>query len=184
MCAREIVTRPKVPEASTSERRRQEKANAARPVRYAMDCATGKSRGQEKKTEGNTWSLSGLAQTAQACPPEYPMSTGRVPHPRHWQALAQLVGTFQRLVHPQGKIGQTMRGEVPSSQPAWLTVEFYAEKIQPRLAEISAGAIASLIGVSRWYAGRIRQGYCPHPRHWQSLADLVGVSRDSPRESN
>ena len=62
MCARGIVTRPKMPEASTSERRDQEKANAARPVRYAMDCATGKSRGQEKKqkkTEGNTWSLAG-----------------------------------------------------------------------------------------------------------------------------
>jgi hypothetical protein len=25
-------------------------------------------------------------------------------------------------------------------------------------------------------AGRIRQGYCPHPRHWQALAKLVSVS--------
>ena len=29
--------------------------------------------------------------------------------------------------------------------------------------------------VSRWYAGRIRQGYRPHPRPWQALAQLVGV---------
>jgi len=33
-----------------------------------------------------------------------------------------------------------------SAQPAWLTAEFYIKKIQPRLAEISGGAIASSIG--------------------------------------
>jgi hypothetical protein len=27
------------------------------------------------------------------------------------------------------------------------------------------------------YAGRIREGYRPHPRHWEALAKLVGVSR-------
>ena len=36
-------------------------------------------------------------------------------------------------------------------------------------------AIASRIEVSRCYAGRIRRGYRPHPRHWQALAGLVGV---------
>jgi hypothetical protein len=51
--------------------------------------------------------------------------------------------------------------------------EFYLEKIQPRLAGVSTSAIASWIGVGRWYAGRIRQGYRPHPRHWQALAELV-----------
>jgi len=61
-------------------------------------------------------------------------------------------------------------------QPSWLTSDFYVEKVQPQLAEISAGAIASQIEVSRWYAGRIRQGYRPHPRHWLALAKLVGVS--------
>jgi hypothetical protein len=40
---------------------------------------------------------------------------------------------------------------------------------------MSSSAIASRIGVSRWYAGRIRQGYRPHPRHWQALARLVGT---------
>jgi len=39
----------------------------------------------------------------------------------------------------------------------------------------STSAILSSIGVSRWYASRIRQGYRPHPRHRQSLA-LVGFS--------
>src|SRR5262249_17714518 len=51
-----------------------------------------------------------------------------------------------------------------SSLPAWLTAEVYSEKIQPLLTPISSSDIASCIGVSRWYAGRIREGYRPHPR--------------------
>ena len=65
---------------------------------------------------------------------------------------------------------------VASSQPDWLTAEVYSQKIQPLLAGMTNSAIASRIGVSRWYAGRIRQGYRPHPRHWQALAGLVGMS--------
>jgi len=61
----------------------------------------------------------------------------------------------------------------PSEQPVWLTTRFFAEKIQPRLASQPTSAIARQISVSRWYAGRIREGYRPHPRHWQALADLV-----------
>lgn len=63
-----------------------------------------------------------------------------------------------------------------SHQPTWLTAHFYSEKIQPLLADIPTSSIASRIGVSRWYAGKVRQGYCPHPRHWQGLAALVGIS--------
>jgi len=62
-----------------------------------------------------------------------------------------------------------------SNQPAWLTESFYSERIQPVLASLSASVIAHQISVSRWYAGRIREGYRPHPRHWQVLARLVGV---------
>jgi len=63
-----------------------------------------------------------------------------------------------------------------SRQPAWLTSEAFSQQIQPLLAGVSTSAIRSRIGVSRWYAGKIRQGYRPHPRHWQALAKLVGVS--------
>ena len=63
-----------------------------------------------------------------------------------------------------------------SSQPAWLTSELFSQKVQSLLANVSTSAIRSRIGVSRWYASRIRQGYRPHPRHWQALAELVGVS--------
>jgi hypothetical protein len=45
--------------------------------------------------------------------------------------------------------------------------------------------MAQAIRVSQPYAADIRAGrHRPHPRHWQSLGDLVGVSRNSPRESN
>jgi CRISPR-associated endonuclease Cas1 len=62
-----------------------------------------------------------------------------------------------------------------STQPVWLTSEVFSEKIQPLLVGISTSSIRSVIGVSRWYAGKIRQGYRPHPRHWSKLARLVAV---------
>jgi hypothetical protein len=63
-----------------------------------------------------------------------------------------------------------------SRHPDWLTDEYYSKKIQPLLSGVSTSKIASGIGVSRWYAGRIRRGYRPHPRHWQILAQLASVS--------
>jgi len=65
----------------------------------------------------------------------------------------------------------------PSMQPVWLTSEVFSQRIQPMLANVSTSAIRSLISVSKWYAGRIRQGYVPHPRHWLALAKLAGFDR-------
>lgn len=65
-----------------------------------------------------------------------------------------------------------------ASQPAWLTPELFSQKVQPLLSKVATSVIRSSIGVSRWYASRIRQGYRSHPRHWQALAKLVGVSVD------
>jgi hypothetical protein len=65
-----------------------------------------------------------------------------------------------------------------SDQAAWLTEKSYSEKVQPVLAKMSASAIARQISVSRWYAGRIREGYRPHPSHWKALAELAGVTPD------
>jgi hypothetical protein len=62
--------------------------------------------------------------------------------------------------------------------PVWLTSELFSKKIQPRLSNTATSDIRSSIGVSRWYASQIRQGYLPHPRHWEALAGLVGVSPD------
>jgi len=74
------------------------------------------------------------------------------------------------------KHAQARAAWIPAKQPAWLTEQVFSEKIQPALAQTSATSIAKKIGVSRWYAGRIREGYRPHPRHWLALAKLVDVS--------
>jgi CRISPR-associated endonuclease Cas1 len=67
----------------------------------------------------------------------------------------------------------------PSTQPKWLTGEVFSQRIQPMLANVSNSAIRSILGVSRCYAGKIRQGYRPHPRHWEALAELVGASANA-----
>jgi len=72
-----------------------------------------------------------------------------------------------------------------SRQPAWLTSEVFSQQIQPLLANISTSAIRSRIGVSRWYAGKIRRGYRPHPRHWEALAQLVSSPcQDNPTDQD
>ena len=83
-----------------------------------------------------------------------------------------------RLKHAetQRRNALAQRAWKPSDQPAWLTEQFYSKKVQPVIAAMSASAIARQISVSRSYAGRIREGYRPHPRHWKALATLVGVS--------
>ena len=65
-----------------------------------------------------------------------------------------------------------------SDQMKWLTPKVFKQKVQPLLATLPMSAIRSSIGVSNWYASKIRQGYRPHPRHWQALAALVGVLAD------
>lgn len=74
--------------------------------------------------------------------------------------------------------GEARRAWKASSQPAWLTEQFYSEKIQPLLAPLSGCAIARAIGVTYAYGSRIRQGYRPHPRHWLALAELAGVAKN------
>ena len=69
-----------------------------------------------------------------------------------------------------------LRDWSPSDQPDWLNEEMCANQIQPRLRDASLSEIASAIGVSMVYASDIRRGRRrPHPRHWQALAQLVGV---------
>ncbi|MGA2336750.1 MAG: CRISPR-associated endonuclease Cas1 [Terriglobales bacterium] len=84
------------------------------------------------------------------------------------EAIAKQTATHRKHVQAQAAWN-------PAKQPAWLTEQVFLEKIQPALARTSATAIAKRIGVSRWYAGRIREGYRPHPRHWVALAKMVGI---------
>ena len=49
-------------------------------------------------------------------------------------------------------------------------------KIQLRLRTIKVREIAQALQVSKPYAALIRAGRRrPHPRHWEALAELVGV---------
>jgi hypothetical protein len=64
-----------------------------------------------------------------------------------------------------------------SDQPSWLTAEFYMETIQTLVADLSGSAIMRNLAVSRGYANEIRHGRVPHPRHWLTLATLLGLSK-------
>jgi CRISPR-associated protein Cas1 len=67
----------------------------------------------------------------------------------------------------------------PSDLPGWLNEEIYREKIQPRLVGVAVTAISRALRVSEPYAAEIRAGKrVPHPRHWEKLAQVAGLSPD------
>ncbi len=56
-------------------------------------------------------------------------------------------------------------------------VDWYCEWIAPRLAKLSLQEIAEALGVSTSSASKFRRGLrVPAPRHWRTLAQLVGSS--------
>jgi hypothetical protein len=64
----------------------------------------------------------------------------------------------------------------PSSLPSWLNEEYYINKIQPQLKAMKVREIAEALRVSQPYAAVVRSGRRrPHPRHWQTLALLLGI---------
>jgi hypothetical protein len=64
----------------------------------------------------------------------------------------------------------------PSKEFEWLDRKTYLHRIQPRLAGVTISAVRSALGVSEPHAIYIRAGSrIPHRRHWQTLANLVGV---------
>ena len=66
-----------------------------------------------------------------------------------------------------------------ADQPAWLNEETYRRRIQPRLSGVTIPVLMSTLDVSKPYATNIRAGRSiPHPRHWLTLARLVGISPD------
>ena len=63
-----------------------------------------------------------------------------------------------------------------SQLPSWLTREFFSQRIGPQLGQLAPSDLRSVLKISHYYATKIRKGYVPHARHWQLLADLLGVS--------
>jgi CRISPR-associated endonuclease Cas1 len=84
-----------------------------------------------------------------------------------------------RRAESQRRHHAAKRGWQPSNNPDWLDEDTYRQKIQPRLSGITVPAISSALGISVAYATDIRAGRRrPHPRHWQTLAQLLGISPD------
>jgi CRISPR-associated endonuclease Cas1 len=104
----------------------------------------------------------------------------------HIVEIAKIGRVASQAPGPKARRAQTQRRHAlakkawqPSSLPAWLNEEMYTRKIQPLLAGIANPVIMSALGVSVTYAVAIRAGRRrPHPRHWEALAGLVGVSMD------
>jgi len=72
---------------------------------------------------------------------------------------------------------QAIRGWDPSDLPSWLTREVFVKHVQPALVRVAKSTLRSVLRVSEPYASDIQSGKrVPHPRHWQALAELVGVS--------
>jgi len=63
----------------------------------------------------------------------------------------------------------------PARLPDWLNEECYVQKILPRIRTVRVREIAQALHVSKPDAGHVRAGRRrPHPRHWRTLAELVG----------
>ncbi len=72
---------------------------------------------------------------------------------------------------------EALRRWNPSELPKWLDEEVYRREILPRLSVLTVKTIRSVIDVSHPYATLIKRGErIPHPRHWRTLANLVGIS--------
>lgn len=95
------------------------------------------------------------------------------------RAAAQTPEALAKQADSQRRHSKARSSWDESSQPPWLTLELFSQKIQPLLASVSTSMLRSHIGVSRWYASRIRQGSRPHARHWKTLASLVGITQMS-----
>jgi hypothetical protein len=72
---------------------------------------------------------------------------------------------------------QAIQNWKPSDLLGWLTRDVYVKQVQPALTSVAKSRIRSALGVSEPYSSDIRAGRrIPHPRHWEALAQLVGVA--------
>jgi CRISPR-associated endonuclease Cas1 len=137
----------------------QSELNEPRPEKICRGCGKGLTRG-----------LDHCAQCAVSFATERLVDVARV-----GRSVAHTPEARAKEGKKQRQHAEARNSWAPSSKPAWLTAKVYSHEIQPLLARLANSIIASRIGVSRWYAGRIRKGHRPHPRHWLALAELVGV---------
>jgi len=98
---------------------------------------------------------------------------------RHGRVAAHSKEAEARRAETQRRQHAAKRAWQASDLPSWLNEEIYREKIQPRLVGVTVSTISRALGVSEPYAADIRAARrVPHPRHWLTLARLVGISPD------
>jgi hypothetical protein len=104
-----------------------------------------------------------------------------VPLTRHnfdaGRKIAQQPESIAKRSATQRRHKQAIQNWNPAKVPTWLTRDVYVKQIQPALTAIPKSRIREALGVSEPYSIFIQAGQrIPHPRHWQALAQLVGVS--------
>ena len=132
-----------------------------RPESFCKECGVVITRGKRRCAScANDLNTSGLIKAAQK---------GRVAAQSN-QAQARRADT--QRAHSKAKAAWES-----SDLPAWMNEKSYMQEIQPRLKAITLSVLASKLSISIPYAVDIRSGRrIPHPRHWETLAQLVGVA--------
>jgi len=96
---------------------------------------------------------------------------------RAGRVAAQKPEAQARRTETQRRNAEEQRRWSPESLPAWLDEKTYLQKIQPLLTSKTNSAVAIALSCSLQYAINVRKGRrIPHPRHWEALAKLVGIS--------
>jgi len=104
---------------------------------------------------------------------------------RKGRIAAQTPRALAHLSEKQRSHRLAERAWKPEDNPDWLDEKAYSQRIHPRLADVTISTIALTLGVSLPYASDIRAGRRrPHPRHWLSLARLVGISPEKITQVN
>jgi CRISPR-associated endonuclease Cas1 len=93
------------------------------------------------------------------------------------RAAAQSAESRRKHSATQRRHEAAKRAWHSSPKPDWPNENTYVEKIHPALTKVTISSLAATLGISESYAADIRAGrHRPHPRHWHSLAQLVGIS--------
>ena len=94
--------------------------------------------------------------------------------------LSHLPEATAKRIAGRRKHAAAIRAWKPSDLPEWLREETYRRDIQPKLASVKLPVLMAAMGISKPYATNIRNGKrLPHPRHWLTIAQLTGVSKNS-----
>jgi hypothetical protein len=162
-------SRQRRPATRLTQLHRREAKNASpifqpappRPESFCKECGVVITRGKTRCVScANGLNTSGLIKAAQK---------GRV--------AAQSDQAQTRRANTQRAHSKAKAAWKSSDLPDWLNERFYMKQIQPRLKAITLSVLASKLSISIPYAVDIRSSRrIPHPRHWQTLAQLVGVS--------